>query len=331
MNTLGVVICHHTGDLVNQCVNSVLESVGVDYTVTIVTSDMKLFEKGINGCKMVYNVGMPATKRNEAAAFMNEKYLVFMDDDVIVKPDALRELYDAVRKPHVGMVFGKLFNAEHKNRLDEAGGYLTPTGFIWSRAEQNIKDKFFREEAIFAGKSALCIISKRVFWEVGGFDDDFGILGEESDLAWRVWHSARTVLFKPTAIGYHFFNTKYKPVDKYYTSERVQYNGCRNYITMLLKNLGKENLWKIVPIHTAIWISAGLAMLITGKLKQGWNILRGVMYVIKNYKVIMRKRKVVQSQRLAGDKVIFPFIFRKTRWGYYWQRFLRYVRIGIHG
>jgi GT2 family glycosyltransferase len=282
---------------------------------------------------VIYSKSMPTAKRNEVAAFVPEKYLVFMDDDVEVRQDAIKELYETIQKKQVGMVYGKLFNGERRDRLDEAGGYLTQTGFIWSRAEQNIPDNSALkiEEPIFAGKSALCIVRKDTFWKIGGFDNDFGILGEESDLSWRIWLSGNIVLFKPQAIGWHYFNTSLKPAKDYYTSERVQYNGCRNYITMLIKNLGKENLWKIVPIHILIWIFVGFAMLITGKLKQGWNILRGIGYITRNFGLIMRKRRDVQKQRVLPDTEIFPFIFRRVRFGYYKERLLRYLRIGLHG
>jgi GT2 family glycosyltransferase len=333
MSDVAVILCHHQGELIYKCIASLLDSYEVDYKVYVSTSDYELAKRGIEGCIVSYSHHLPAAKRNEIAAFVDEKYLVFMDDDVVIRPDALKILLETVKKKQVGMVFAKLFNAEFTDRLDEAGGYLTQTGFIWSRAEQNIKDepRLCIEEPIFAGKSALCIIPSKLFWDVGGFDEDFGILGEESDLAWRVWLSGNIVLFKPQAIAYHYFNTKFKPASQYYTSERVQYNGCRNYITMLIKNLGKENLWRIVPIHIAIWSFAGLAMLVTGKLRQGWNILRGIAYTIRNLWSIILKRDEVQKQRIVADKEIFPFIYRKTRWGYYWQRFTRYLRIGLHG
>lgn len=331
--TLAVCICHHTGNLIYKAVDSVLESIGVDYNVYVSTSDKKLADKGIEGCVVMYNTAMPTAKRNEMAAFVQEKYLVFMDDDVEVTQTALKELYETIKKKQVGMVYGKLFNGERRDRLDEAGGFLTQTGFIWSRAEQNIQDNSLLkiEEPIFAGKSALCIINQKTFWKAGGFDNDFGILGEESDLSWRIWLIGNIVLFKPQAIGYHYFNTSLKPANLYYTSERVQYNGCRNYITMLIKNLGKENLWKIVPIHILIWSFVGFAMLITGKLRQGWNIWRGIFYIMRNFGLIMKKRKMVQKQRTLTDEEIFPFIFRRVRFSYYRERLIRYLKIGLHG
>ena len=96
---------------------------------------------------------------------------------------------------------------------------------------------------------------------IAGFDEDFGILGEETDLSWRLWLKGVKILYTPQATGYHAFNTKFKPVEKHYTSKRVQFNGCRNYCVMLIKNLETHNLWRILPIHILIWFFAGLAMI----------------------------------------------------------------------
>jgi len=161
-------------------------------------------------------------------------------------------------------------------------------------------------------------------------DEDFGILGEESDLAWRMWLIGYEVWWCPKAVTLHKFNTPLKPVNKYYTSSRVHFNGCKNYATMLIKNLGKEHLW-IIPIHLLIWFTASVAMIGTGKVIQGWNILRAITSVIRNLPNTLRKRQIIQSTRVLEEKELWPIIHRKTPKGYYKQRLIRYVTLGLHG
>jgi len=174
---------------------------------------------------------------------------------------------------------------------ENVSGFLTWNGFIWSRAEQNIPDtgQYDLEEPIFSGKSASCMIRKYVFNKVRGFDKDFEILGEESDLAWRVWLSGYYVIYCPKSLAYHKFNTPLKPFKKFYNSKRVNYNGSRNYQTMLIKNLGKQHIW-IVPIHMSIWFFVGIIMVLTGKIEIGTNILKGIGYIFKNWSKIMPTR-----------------------------------------
>ncbi len=327
-----IIVCHHRGDFIYKFVESVKKSVFGPYEIIVMTSDDALSTQGISDCRVFYHEGMPAAKRNAGARLAKCRYLGFFDDDVEIDPKCLVFLKAALSDPKVGMVYGKLHKADEPTRFDEAGGYLTSSGFIWSRAGQNIIDhgQFDIKETILAGKSASCMVYKPAFDAVGGFDEDFEILGEETDLSWRIWLSGGTVLFEPKAIGTHYFNTKFKPAQEYYTSKRVHYNGSRNYITMLIKNLGKEHLW-IIPIHTLIWFFAGCAMLITGKISQGMNILKGLWYVISNRKLILEKRKRIQEKRYVDESTLWPIISRRAPRGYYAERFTRYCRIGLHG
>jgi len=334
---ISVIVCHHKGDFIYKFVNSVKESINVTYEIIVITSDDELALKGIPGCLVINNYGGPAEKRNVGARLAKGKYLGFFDDDVEIEKNCLAELscwliYDT------GMVYGKLHNAEYQERFDEAGGFLTKTGFIWSRAGQNDVDKgqwdtpSKSNSEIFSGKSASCMIRADLFHKIGGFDEDFWILGEESDLAWRVWLSGHKVCFNSHAKGIHYFNTKWKPANEFYTSKRVHFNGCRNYITMLIKNLEAHNLWKILPIHCLIWFTVAIAMLFTGKAIQGVNILKGLVYVLCNLKAILRKREAVQSKRVRSDRDIWPYIFRASPpRGYYSNRVKRYLKIGLHG
>ena len=328
---VSIVVCHHTGSLLFGFLDSVFKSTNVKFEVIVMTSNEKLATDGIKNCLVFHHEGLPAAKRNAGARVAKGKFIAFFDDDVEISPDCLWHLKNGLG-PSIGMVYGKLWNMEHKDRFDEAGSFLTTTGFLWSRAGQNDKDmgQFNEEEYVLAGKSASCMVKADVFKRVGGFDEDFGILGEETDLSWRIWLYGKSVLYVPTATGYHAFNTKFKPAKQFYTSKRVHYNGCRNYITMLIKNLGKEHLW-IVSLHILIWFGAGTAMVCTGKISAGSNILTGLFSTITTFSSILQKRNKIQRNRKINESDLWPLIFRKAPRGYYVRRFCRYLRIGLHG
>ena len=328
---LSIIVCHHVGDLLFGFLDSIFQSTNVTFEVIVVTSSSELATQGIKDCRVFHSNELPAAKRNIGSRVARGKYLAFFDDDVEVSPDCLWELRQAM-DIGVGMVYGKLWNMEHRTRFDEAGGFLTTTGFIWSRAQQNDIDtgQFDKVESILAGKSASCMVRSDIFKQVGGFDEDFGILGEETDLSWRIWLQGKSVLFVPSATGYHAFNTKFKPTEKHYTSHRVQYMGCRNYTTMLIKNLGRQHLW-IVPIHMTIWFTAGLAMIITGKIRQGANILKGLWHVIIGSGKTLEKRTLIQRERKVDESALWAIISRRSPRGYYTQRFTRYITHALHG
>ena len=328
---VSIIVCHHVGDLLYDMLSSIKCS--IPFEVIVITSDYEVATEGIDGCRVFYCEGLPAEKRNQGARLADGEYLAIFDDDVELLPGCIEEMVALIESnPKIGMVYGKLHKFDEPHRFDEAGGFLTSTGFIWSRAGQNIVDsgQYDKPERIFAGKSASCLVRKYAWHKVGGMDEDFGILGEESDLSWRLWLAGYEVWWCPSSVTLHKFNTPLKPVTKYYTSSRVHFNGCRNYLTMLIKNLGKEHLW-IVPIHLLIWFTASVAMIGTGKITQGMNILKGLGSVVGNLLKTLEKRGMIQRRREVEERELWPIIHKKTDFKYYLQRFTRYIKIGVHG
>lgn len=328
-----IIICHHTENLIHKCVASVKKSINITYEIIVVTSDAGLAIGGISGCNVIHSTELPATKRNIGADVAHGKNLVFLDDDVEIEPTCIWEMEETQRQFNAGMVFGKLYNMQFRDRFDEAGGFLTWTGFIWSRAGQNDLDvdQYAWDEEIFAGKSASCLIPRDIFNDVGGFDEDFGILGEETDLSWRVWLSGKSVYYSTKSVAYHAFNTIYKPFNKFYSLDRVHFNGCRNYITMLIKNLGLVNLIFMLPIHIIIWTLTGLLMVGTLNWRPGLKVLKGVGWIFINWTKIVHKRKLVQETRKVSDADLFGSIYRNPKWTYYTQRLWKYISKGLHG
>lgn len=295
------------------------------------TSDETLTE--LPGTKVIQLKGGPSNKRNVATRFAQGDYFAFFDDDIEATPYSLFYMLETLKKSNVGMVYGKLLNMEFRNRFDEAGSFLTYSGFLWARCASGIEDKgqFDSIEPVLSGKSAACMIHRKVFWDVGGFDVSYEILGEETDLSWRVWLSGYKVLYIPRSITYHAFGTRFKPIEMY-TSKRVFFNGCRNYLSMLYTNLGKGN-W-IIPliIQLSVWTLAGIGMIVTGKTEAGINIFKGIIYFFKNIRHIWNKRYKVQKQlRKISDKELLPIIKRTPSICYYIERFFSYIQQGKHG
>ena len=217
--------------------------------------------------------------------------------------------------------------------LDNAGSFLTWTGFLYAREESGMLDQgqWDEVEEIFAGKGAAMALRRSTFYKVHGFDATYGILAEETDISWKVWFIGQRVLWIPRAVLYHAFNTKFKPWSYFYTPKRVYYNGCRNYIIMLTKFLEWKNWWRIVPLHACIWFCAGIGMLLAGKFEAGVNILKGLWYHFTHWGYTMQQREETQALRTRADEELFKIIMRQPKTTFYWKRFWHYIKTGRHG
>lgn len=335
MEKISAIICHHKGDLVNTAIASVATQAGVEVEVILASSDQTTVDRfqGITNVRAFYCEGGPAHKRNMALRYCQYSNIAFFDDDVEVTEYACESMVKELVNPGIGMVFGKLMNMEFRKRFDEAGSYLTSSGFLFARAESGCQDvgQFSKVEPVLAGKSASCMIRRSVFVEIGMFDASYEILGEETDLAWRVWLSGHKVLYVPSSTTYHAFGTKYKPKD-FYIPKRVFFNGCRNYLTMLYTNLGKKRWIIPITVQLIVWTSAGVGMYLTGKKEASINIFKGLFYFFRNIRSIWNKRYHVQRNlRKIQDKELLPIVMRTPPISYYINRFFSYIKQGQHG
>jgi len=230
------------------------------------------------------------------------------------------------------MVYSKIITMG-TNKFDDAGSYLGSWGFLIERSG-NVEDRgqFDYKKRILAGKSASCMIMRNTFVKVGGFDSDFFMFGEETDLSWRVWLLGREVRFAPKAIAYHAFNTPLKDKKQYYSQHTIHYHGCKNYITMLIKNLEWHNLAWILPKHLLVWTMVAFIFVLKGEFIKAGFTFQGLYYIFRHFPLILwKKSHINRFIRLKKDKDILPYIFRATRFSYYFNRFMTYVKQGRAG
>ena len=336
MSLCSVVICHHKGDFLTACIKSLRDSVGATLEIIVVTSMPASKRPRWEADKVIHSLAGPSEKRNIGATYAKGKYLFFLDDDTEVDKEFLLRMSLAMDKSHVGMVYGKTYNMERRRMLDNAGSYLTWTGFLWAREESGkIEDngQFDAPEEIFAGKGAAMALRRDTFDKVGGFDPIYEILAEETDISWKVWFIGEKVMWVPDAILYHAFNTKFKPWSYFYTQKRVYFNGCKNYILMLAKFMEWPNLLRVLPFHIFVWFLAGLGMLLTGKWEAGLLIWKGILYHLNPINILdtLKRRKKVQDLRTLPDHELFQTIMRQPKFSFYWHRFWHYIKTGQHG
>mgnify|MGYP001566593492 FL=1 len=332
-----VVIPHHVGDLILRCLDSVRLSRGVSFQTVVVTSNATLQERIPDWVTLYYDTGGPAHKRNLAVARSRSPFTVFLDDDVEVSPYCVYELVSWLKDhPRCGMAFAKIYKMEEGRRdeFDAAGSWLTWTGFLWDRAGNSQRDTshYDKPQAILSSKSATCVVRRAAFKQVGGFDASYYILGEETDLAWRCWLKGWEVWYVPTAVSWHAFGCEsLKPKADYYTIRRTMTYGCRNYVSMLLTNVGRGRLTLILPCHLFAWLLAAIGFALRGDYQRGLGILRGLSEVLQTLPHVLRKRRAVQRLRVVSDRVLWPIISHSPGLMYYLHRMWRYWTTQLHG
>ena|SRR3990167_1551364 len=137
-----------------------------------------------------------------------------------------------------------------------------------------------------------------------------------------MWLAGYRVMVLPGAVAYHAAETPLKP-RSFYNQYFIHYHGCKNYLTMLIKNLPAYRLY-IVGMNAFIWFIIGCALWFKNKQGAKW-VWWGIWYNIKNFGYIWNKRKLI---RRAGFD--FRLIYKNPPIFYYLNRFKDYLIHQLH-
>jgi GT2 family glycosyltransferase/glycosyltransferase involved in cell wall biosynthesis len=143
---------------------------------------------------------------NRGAEKARGKYLVFLNNDTLVREGWLSALLDTfVQEPQAGIVGSKLLYPD--GRLQEAGGIIWQDGSGWNYGKfddaQRPEYNFLRE--VDYCSAAALMIPKKLFQELGGFDSRYlPAYYEDTDLAFKVRQAGYKVLYQPLSEVIHY-------------------------------------------------------------------------------------------------------------------------------
>lgn len=253
------------------------------------------------------NLGF-AKANNQGFKVSSGKYILLLNNDTKVNPDLLNVLVDKMEENlKVGALQPKIKLMDKKGYLDNAGTFLTRTGFLkhWGFMEKDGR-RFNKEQLIFSAKGACLFTRSDLVKKIGLFDSDFGSYFEESDYCWRVWLSGFNVLYYPKTYILHKmgFTTRRQDVSF------INYLSYRNRICSLLKNLGTFNLVSILGLHLFISLGISLVFLIKFQPKYSLMILKAILWNAIHLDETLKKRLKVQKMRVVKDEDLFKIFLR---------------------
>jgi GT2 family glycosyltransferase len=139
------------------------------------------------------------------------------------------------------------------------------------------------------------VIRRDVFFEVGGFDEDYFMYDEELDLGFRLWLRGYKVKIVPTSIVYHHLGGGLLSAFQTYWHHR-------NRLATVIKNFESINVIKGLYIALLIDLAKSILFIKHRRPELIGKMVRGNIDGLKNLHLYLSKRRVIQQSRRYSDK-----------------------------
>src|SRR3972149_9899261 len=215
-----IVLNYNTQDLLKNCLESLLKSdMNLKFEVIVVdngSSDgtVEMVKRKYNWVRLITsekNLGF-AKGNNLAKNDVLGDYVLFLNTDTVVNEDTLSETLEYLKKHQLGAITCKVVLPNGKLDKDTRRHFITP--FIGLVHLFLGLDKLFPHSKLFsqywygyinenkihnvdAIQGPFFLSPKKVLDEVGWFDEDYFLDGEDIDLCWKIKNAGYRIVYYP--------------------------------------------------------------------------------------------------------------------------------------
>ncbi len=310
------IVTYNSGRFIKRCLESVLEQKYPNIEVVIIDNasndgTVDILEPFAETCRIYYNdenIGFAAAQ-NQAIALAQGEWVLTLNPDVLLLPNFVQALVDAGRMdPKIGTVCGKLltilstFDLPEKQLVDSTGIYFTPMLRHLDRGSQEIDNgHYLNFEYVFGATAAAALYRRQMIEDIAivneFFDPDFFVYREDADVAWRAQLMGWRCIYTPHARGYHVRNVL--PGNRRALPPEINMHSVKNRFLMRIKNMTPDlyrRNWFSITVRDVVVLGACLL--------HEHSSLRAFVYLAKNWKRVIAKRREIMRRRRAKDDYI---------------------------
>ncbi len=183
---------------------------------------------------------------NQGARLGAGRWLALLNPDAFARPDWLEQLVAAAeRHPSVRCFTSVQLAQDAPGMLDGLGDVMSIFGIPYRGGYLNPDRGQAVEGEVFSPCGAAMMIERRLFLDLGGFDEDFFCYGEDVDLGYRLQLAGEPTLLVPGAVVAHLGSAS----SGGRKSDFAVFHGTRNRFWVLFKNTPALLLPLVVPLH----------------------------------------------------------------------------------
>ena len=305
--SVSIVIVNFNGrEFLRQCLLTLLDTDYPNYEVVVVDNastdgsfaEIELSFGSDSRIKLVRNSENVGHSEgcNIGARIAKGRYIVFLDSDTEFQTENwLWELVKVMENDGtIGLAQAKLLLSEDKSRLDYVCVAVDALG-TWAANYGSKEEGLGETFEILAASSGCCIIRREVFNQVGGFDADYFIYDDDTDLSLRARLLGYRILFVPSASVIHRGGVLRG------VSGMSLFHSSKNRMRTVLKNYELRNVWWRFSILSFFTFMVSLGFFAVKKHDEAKATMKGLISPIKDLPEIWKKRLLFQSKRRVRD------------------------------
>jgi GT2 family glycosyltransferase len=250
---------------------------------------------------------------NQGFSASTAPFLATLNDDTVAHPEWLEMLLRAIEpRPDVGMCASQVrFFGE--SRLDSAGMLVARDGSSKQRGHCRSPDDFPVTEEVLLPSGSAALYRRSMLQQIGGFDADFFLYCEDTDLGLRARWAGWKCLYVPNAVVEHHYSHSAGAA-----SSLKAYYVERNRLFVLVKNF-PAGMLPAAPFATVARYLWHLRYLLQGKgsaarfraegnagPKMLWYVVKAHAALIAHARRLWRARRSIQREAR-----ITPRVFRR--------------------
>ncbi|SHH34042.1 glycosyltransferase family 2 protein [Tepidibacter thalassicus] len=141
---------------------------------------------------------------NEGIKLAKGEYVVLLNNDTEVEKDWLKNLVECIKKDKkIFSVSSKMIQYNNRNLIDDAGDEYTLLGWTFKIGEGESVNNYNEKKEIFSSCAGAAIYRKKIFDEIGYFDENFFAYMEDVDISYRAKSHGYKNIYCPDAVVYH--------------------------------------------------------------------------------------------------------------------------------
>ena len=255
---------------------------------------------------------------NRAASCSQAQFIATLNDDARPSPHWLARLVAACRgRNDVGMCASQVRLSSSASRLDSAGLNIYLDGTTKQRGHDRPAAEFARDAEALLPSGCAALYRRDMLDQIGGFDDDYFLYGEDADVGLRARWAGWKCLYVAGAVVEHDYSAtsgRASALKTYYVERNRIYTVVKSFPLFLWPVAPWYSLWRYAHHLWSLLTRRGLAGDFRGDggrwWQLGWMVASAHAAALRAVPRLLRKRRLVGRMKQISNRE-FLHLLRK--------------------